>query len=80
MCPTDEEIIQAFGQALKEKRKALGLTQATLAKRANIRPKDISQYENGVKGPRLITVLKLVNAFGFYQWLRRMDEILAYLE
>ena len=77
MSPTDQEIIQAFGQALKEKRKELGITQAALAKKAKIRRKDVSQYENGVKGPRLITVLKLVNAFGSSAWLRRMDEILT---
>ena len=48
MCPTDEEIIKAFGQALKEKRTELGLAQAELARKAGMKLEDIRGYGKGL--------------------------------
>ena len=48
MCPTDEEIIKAFGQALKEKRTELGLAHAELARKAGMKLEDIRGYGKGL--------------------------------
>lgn len=78
MYPTDEEIIKAFGQTLREKRIELGMTQAELAQKADMKLEEIRGYEKGLGDPRLSTVLKVSRAFERLPstWIRRMDEIL----
>ena len=78
MHPTDEEMIKAFGQAIKEKRIELGLIQAELARKADMKLEEISGYEQGSGDPRLSTVLKISRAFERLPstWIWRMDEIL----
>ena len=74
----DEDIRNAFGQALREKRQELGMTQEELAQKANLKRDAIHLYEEGLKEPWLSTVLKISKAFGKppSSWIGRMDEIL----
>jgi transcriptional regulator with XRE-family HTH domain/Zn-dependent peptidase ImmA (M78 family) len=44
------------------KRKALGLNQTELAKRAGLQPPAISQYESGIRNPSFDALIKLSNA------------------
>lgn len=78
MYPPDDAIVKAFGQAVKEKRIELGLTQAELARKADMKLEEISGYEQGSGDPRLSTVLKISRAFERLPstWIGRMDEIL----
>ena len=78
MSPIDEEIIKAFGQAVKKKRIELGMSQAELARKAHMKLKTIRGYEEGLGDPQLSTVLKISRAFKKLpsSWIGRMDEIL----
>lgn len=51
-------------ERLKEKRKALGLTQAELAERIGCTQKDVARWESGVREPRLTALKKLAEALG----------------
>lgn len=53
-----------FGKRLKDARKARGLTQAELARRAGVSQGVITHYERGVNRPRLDQALALVQALG----------------
>ena len=50
------------GELIKQARIAQGLTQADLAERLNVTPQAISQYERGVKNPKIETVKKIATA------------------
>ena len=54
-----------FGEALRDHRRAAGLTQEELAERAGVSPRSISGLERGEGGaPRRDTVALLVRALG----------------
>jgi transcriptional regulator with XRE-family HTH domain len=55
---------EAFGKALRAKRKALSLSQEQLAFEAGIERVYVSWLENGHKQPTFQTMLKLARALG----------------
>lgn len=67
----DEENL---GQALKNRRKALGLTQKDVAKYGNISFNGLSQIELGLKSPRIATLIKLSKILGFKLVLQMEEE------
>lgn len=58
------EIEAAFGKALKNKRKDLGLTQEELAYQAELQRNYISFLERGIYQPTITTIFKLSAALG----------------
>ena len=62
MAPLD--ICKSFGQRLRALRLELGLSQATLAERANVTPEYISRIERGAVGPSMEVIAKLAHALG----------------
>lgn len=67
-----EEIAQPaavlFGTRLKERRKALGLSQMQLFEQTQIAPGYLSQIERGLANPTLDMMVKLSNAVGLDVW------------
>lgn len=61
-------VARLFGQRLKGRRKALGLTQGQLFDRTGINNGYISQVENGRANPTLDMILKLADAVGLEAW------------
>lgn len=55
-------ILQCFGQALRQLRKAIDLTQEELAFEAGLQRNYISSLELGHKQPTLVTIFKLSQA------------------
>jgi putative transcriptional regulator len=55
---------EALANRLKEKRTALGLTQADLAERCGVTRKTVNTVENGVFVPSALLALKLARALG----------------
>lgn len=63
--PTTTAQYPTFGQALKRRREAVGLTQDALAERAGLSARGISDLERGARhAPRLDTVAMLATALG----------------
>ena len=54
----------SIGGRIKAARKGAGLTQSELAHRLGVSPQCISQYERGVKKPKVETVGKIAEALG----------------
>lgn len=52
------------GELIRQARITIGITQAELAKRLNVTPQAISQYERGVKNPKPATLKKIAAALG----------------
>lgn len=52
------------GRDLRRDRKAAGLTQAEVARRAHIRPETLSRLENGRGNPTVRTVARILRAIG----------------
>lgn len=63
-------VARLFGQRLKGRRKALGLTQGQLFDRTGINNGYISQVENGRANPTLDMILKLADGVGLEAWAR----------
>jgi transcriptional regulator with XRE-family HTH domain len=61
-------VARLFGQRLKERRKALGLTQGQLFDKTGINNGYISQVENGRANPTLDMILKLADAVELEAW------------
>jgi transcriptional regulator with XRE-family HTH domain len=53
-----------FGPRLRELRKAAGLSQKELAEKIEASPNTVSQWETGVRGPDLETLVELAEFFG----------------
>lgn len=53
-----------LNQALRSRRKALGLTQEELGQRAGLAAKHVSRIENGTHEPKVSTLFALVSALG----------------
>lgn len=51
-------------QALRSRRRALGLTQEELGQRAGLAAKHVSRIENGTHEPKLSTLFALISALG----------------
>ena len=56
--------METFGQILKRKRKAKGLTIEKLADKANISPSAIGSYEKDKNIPTLFVGVDIANALG----------------
>ena len=52
------------GERIKQARKNAGLSQKELGEKLEISPVMISQYENGVRNPKLKTLQKIADALG----------------
>ena len=57
-------VSERLANRLKEKRAALGLTQAELAERCGVTRKTVNTVENGVFVPSALLALKLARALG----------------
>lgn len=55
---------ELFGQALREKREKLGLTQAKLAEIANLPRTTITKVESGARNTTLQTLMSMATAMG----------------
>jgi transcriptional regulator with XRE-family HTH domain len=53
---------QKFGEVVRRRREAAGLTQESLAKAANLHPTYISILERGRRAPSIVVVEKLARA------------------
>lgn len=53
-----------IGEKIKNVRSDAHVTQAELARRLGVKPQSISQYERGVKRPKIETLEKIANALG----------------
>ena len=56
--------IELLGQAIKQARQELNLTQEQLGQMVGVQKAQISKIENSVKNARLETILKVFNALG----------------
>lgn len=56
--------IDLLGQAIKQARQELNLTQEQLGEMVGVQKAQISKIENSVKNARLETILKVFNALG----------------
>lgn len=54
----------SLNQALRSRRKELGLTQEDLGQRAGLAAKHVSRIENGTHEPKVSTLFALVAALG----------------
>ena len=59
---------QLFGERLKERRRALGLTQAQMFEQTGITTTYISLVERGQANPTLDVMIKLADAVGAEAW------------
>lgn len=57
-----------YGEALKEARANVGLSQEELADRADVHPSYVSQLERGIKSPTLGVMLRLADALERPAW------------
>jgi transcriptional regulator with XRE-family HTH domain len=62
--PDDAQDHRAFGRALRQLRLDAGLTQQELADRVGIGVEYVSRLENGHRGARWHTVMRLLRALG----------------
>lgn len=60
--PDDHKRAQTFGENLRGARHKAGLSQDTLAKRADVDRSALSGYERGRREPNLRTIVKLARA------------------
>lgn len=60
----DAGVAAAFGDELRSRRKAAGLTQAVVAERAGVHAVTVSLLERGKRQPSLGVVLRLADALG----------------
>ncbi|UUC48129.1 helix-turn-helix domain-containing protein [Pseudomonas citronellolis] len=56
------DISEAFGKALRQRRKELGLTQEQLAHEADIQRNYVSLIERGINQPTITVIFKLATA------------------
>lgn len=56
-------MINAFGNAIRKRREALGISQQTAAKIAGVTYQTLSKYENGTREPSVFIAQKLAEAY-----------------
>lgn len=71
----NSELVDAFAKVLAEARAERGISQETLAERANISTRHVSYLENGARQPSLTILLALSAGLGL-----PMSELLHRLE
>ena len=57
---------KTIGDRIREERELEGLTQLELANKIGITPQAVSQYERGIKNPKITTIYRFVDAIGVY--------------
>ncbi len=62
--PAAEALQVGLARSLIRRRRAAGLTQAELAKRAGIRPETLNRLEQGKHAPNIATVEKIERVLG----------------
>ena len=60
----DLKAMAAFGSVVRERRKALRLTQAELAERAHVERETLGRIERGLREPGLSIIIRLAWALG----------------
>lgn len=60
--------LMTTGEAIKKARIKAKMTQAMLAKKLNVTPQNISQYERDIKNPKKETLEKMADALGCSKW------------
>ncbi len=69
------DLDKPFGDAIRRRRKALGLSQEALSFKAGLHRNYISDIERGLKSPSLRVIVKLADALGLeVSTLMRMAE------
>lgn len=63
-----------LGSRIKKCRTQAGITQVELAKRLGVTPQAISQYERGIKNPKLDTVKRIADALEV-PWTDLCDDV-----
>lgn len=59
----EEKLALNYGEALKEQREKLGLSQSTVAKRINTSHQNISRWESGKSLPSIDFCVKLADLY-----------------
>jgi transcriptional regulator with XRE-family HTH domain len=62
--PSDQAVVNAFGQRVRQLRLAADLTQEALAEASGLHPTFISNVERGYRMPTLGTMLRLAEGLG----------------
>ena len=55
---------QQFGENMRRHRVKAGLTQGQVAKRSGVHKGEISRLENGLRNPRLDTIVRVARGIG----------------
>lgn len=63
------ETAKEVGEKIKNARLTVSITQAELARRLGVTPQAISQYERGIKKPKIETIERIADALGV-NWLQ----------
>jgi HTH-type transcriptional regulator/antitoxin HipB len=63
-----------IGQALRRRRKTLGLTQAAVGKKAQVRQETVSKLESGRSGAPLHTMLAVLRALNLELVIRERSK------
>jgi|JI10StandDraft_1071094.scaffolds.fasta_scaffold1376533_2 transcriptional regulator with XRE-family HTH domain len=64
-----------LSQALRSRRRELGLTQEELGQRAGLAAKHVSRIENGTHEPKVSTLFALVSALGLELAIGEMGKV-----
>ncbi len=61
---TDQDLLHRIGRRIADARKAIGLTQADLAEKADTEAATLSRWETGARAPSITALAKLAEALG----------------
>jgi transcriptional regulator with XRE-family HTH domain len=64
MSESRNEMLKAFGQLVRQRRQALGISQEELGYRAGLDRTYVSGLERGVRNPSLTALVSLAHGFG----------------
>lgn len=64
MATTPEDRLRAFGDRVRELRKAKGLSQEELGERAELHRNFVGMLERGERNPTLVTLFRLADGLG----------------
>lgn len=70
--PAAEALAVSIARSIVRSRRAAGLTQAELARRANIRAETLNRIEQGRHAPSMLTLERLERALQIAQTVRRI--------
>ncbi len=64
MSEARNEMLKAFGQLVRQRRQALGISQEELGYRAGLDRTYVSGLERGIRNPSLTAIVSLAQGFG----------------